>query len=88
MHARQASPLDAYARRWHVVASNFPIWLKGDRTRPTFNYRVIQDAAGAALDDRVVYARRGRERQIADISRPQDAAAIRLARACTFPRTT
>lgn len=56
------------------------MWLKGDRTRPTFNYRVIEDAAGAALDDRAVHARRGRERRIASISLPRDAAATRFVR--------
>ena len=75
MHTHQKLPLDAYAGRWHVVASNFPMWLKGNKADPTFNYRVIGNAGSWALDDRVIYVRHGREKIIAGISRPTDPAA-------------
>jgi hypothetical protein len=74
----RASMLEAYAGRWHVVASNFGMWLKGNREHPSFNYRVVSDDRGAALDDRVTYFRRGRERVIAGISRPLDAGATQF----------
>lgn len=35
--------------RWHVLATNFPMWLKGDKLRPTFTYTVMED--GRLLDE-------------------------------------
>jgi len=58
--------------RWHLHASTFPMWLKGDRQQPCFNYRVITDGEGWALDDRVTWQKNGHERSINGISRPLD----------------
>ncbi|RZA17882.1 MAG: hypothetical protein EOP02_20860, partial [Proteobacteria bacterium] len=48
--------------RWHLHASTFPMWLKGNRRQPRFNYRVIADGQREALDDRVTWQQGGRER--------------------------
>lgn len=40
--------------RWYVVATNFPMWLKGDRLHPTFNYTPLDDER---LLDEVRYQR-------------------------------
>lgn len=70
-----AHALRAWEGRWWIVASTFPMWLKGGRRNPCFNYRVVADGEAWALDDRVAYQRNGRERVIAGVSRPLDAEA-------------
>jgi hypothetical protein len=35
--------------RWYIVATNFPMWLKGDRLHPTFNYTLLDE--GRLLDE-------------------------------------
>jgi hypothetical protein len=57
------------AGRWNIVATNFPMWLSGKRTRPAFNYAVGQ----GGLDDVVTYEQGGRSRQIVGFDRPDDA---------------
>lgn len=49
---------------WHIVASNFPMWVAGGRTQPRFHYEQLEPGR---LSDRVTYVRRGRERQILGI---------------------
>lgn len=41
---------------WHVVASNFPMWLDGTKTKPTFTYGVLP---GGTLSDVVRYEENG-----------------------------
>ncbi|MBB5868479.1 hypothetical protein F4553_001858 [Allocatelliglobosispora scoriae] len=47
-----------FAGTWFVVASTFPLWLKGKRHSPRFQYGVL---APGRLSDRVMYRRDGRE---------------------------
>lgn len=46
---------------WHVLATNFPMWLTGEKTEPVFLYR-LTSAPGetATLDDTVAYNESGR----------------------------
>ena len=37
--------------RWKVVASNFPMWLRGERTDPTFTYEVLGTGPLVLRDD-------------------------------------
>jgi hypothetical protein len=54
---------------WRVGATNFPIWLGGDRLRPTFRYEV-KNADPLVLDDVVSYtAADGTERTIVGVDR-------------------
>lgn len=62
-------PLSDLAGRWHIVASNFPMWLDGKRQRPTFNYTV----RGGGLEDVVEFEREGHTKRIAGFDRPDDA---------------
>lgn len=40
--------------RWTVKATNFPMWLSGERRDPTFEYAVVRDQP-LTLSDRVTY---------------------------------
>lgn len=64
--------------RWHLVASTFPLWLKGDRRQPCFNYRVIADGPHWALDDCVTWRKDDHVRSIRGISRPRGDDATRF----------
>jgi hypothetical protein len=46
---------------WYVVATNFPMWLKGDRTNPRFIYGA---EVNGRFDDTVEYEQGGRTKQI------------------------
>lgn len=46
---------------WHVVATNFPMWTKGDRRNPRFIYGAERDGH---FDDTVEYEQGGRTKQI------------------------
>ena len=46
----------ALAGTWHVVASNFPLWTKGDKTNPTFHYGVL---GAGRLSDTVAWLEDG-----------------------------
>lgn len=49
---------------WHVLASNFPMWLEGKKTDPTFIYRVRPGETPITLDDTVAYTDSGRRETI------------------------
>jgi lipocalin len=49
---------------WHVLASNFPMWLEGKRTEPIFIYRLQTSGDAATLDDTVAYTESGRRETI------------------------
>lgn len=34
--------LTALNGRWYIHLTNFPMWLKGDRTSPSFNYKITR----------------------------------------------
>ena len=46
---------------WHIVETNFPMWLTGKRTEPTLNYAALR---GSVFDDVVRYVAGGRQREI------------------------
>lgn len=53
---------------WHVVASNFPLWMKGDRTRPRFIYSNPRVVDGCQrFDDTVEYVQHARTRTIVGV---------------------
>ena len=53
--------------RWYINQSDFPMWLKGDKTSPTFNFKIIQKQGKDALDDAVMYWKNGKEKSILGI---------------------
>jgi hypothetical protein len=55
---------------WFVVSSNFPMWLKGDKTNPTFNYTLTEKKGKPVLLDEVRYMKNGRSRSIVGYDHP------------------
>ncbi len=54
--------------KWHIVATNFPLWLTGKRLRPKFQYVIIPDKERLILSDDVSYeTSRGVEKHILGI---------------------
>lgn len=45
---------------WTVAASNFPMWLEGNKTDPNFIYRLRPGTSPVELDDIVAYTQSGR----------------------------
>lgn len=52
------------AGTWFVVSSNFPMWLKGDKLNPTFNYTLTEKKGEQVLLDDVTYTKNGKQRSI------------------------
>lgn len=55
---------------WYINQSNFPMWLKGDKTSPTFNYTIVNKKKGTFLLDKVKYLKNGKEKSINGIDKP------------------
>lgn len=53
---------------WHVIGTNFPMWLKGDKVRPRFIYSNPRTVDGREVfDDTVAYEQGGREKTIVGV---------------------
>lgn len=48
---------------WFIVSSNFPMWLKGNKENPTFNYSLVEGKKGVLLDE-VKYHKNGKQKTI------------------------
>lgn len=49
---------------WFINQSNFPMWLKGDKTNPTFNYQIQEKWRKKGLKDVVRYQQKGKGKSI------------------------
>ena len=50
---------------WFVCSTNFPMWLKGDKTNPTFTYSITGEKADTTvLLDEVNYLKRGKSKTL------------------------
>lgn len=49
---------------WFICYTNFPMWLKGDKTNPTFNYTITTRKGEKVLLDEVKYLKKGKEKTI------------------------
>ena len=58
--------------KWYILQSNFPMWLKGDKTMPTFNYELVEKKGKQALFDQVKYLKNGKEKSIIGYDIPLD----------------
>lgn len=63
-------PLEKLAGKWHVAMTNFPMWLKGDKTNPTFNYSLENKGRVTGLKDEVTYLQNGRSKTIRGFDTP------------------
>lgn len=58
--------------KWYINQSNFPMWLKGEKTSPAFNYTIIKKKKGLYLADKVTYQKNGKTKSINGIDKPLD----------------
>ncbi|MCP4441101.1 MAG: lipocalin family protein [Aureispira sp.] len=49
---------------WHILATNFPMWLKGNRTQPTLNYSSTTHKGQKVLLDQVKFLKNGKPKTI------------------------
>lgn len=49
---------------WFIVSTNFPLWLNGDKTNPSFNYTVAEKNGTSYLIDEVNYLKGGKTKTI------------------------
>jgi hypothetical protein len=64
--------------RWYIVQSNFPMWLKGDKTSPSLNYTVERRGTTTGLRDEVLSWKRGKEQSILGFDTPLDSTNTRF----------
>ncbi|GAB2650626.1 hypothetical protein GCM10027035_50970 [Emticicia sediminis] len=62
--------LQALEGKWYIILSNFPMWLKGDKINPTFNYKVAERDGVMGLIDEVKYTQNGRTKSINGFDKP------------------
>ncbi len=49
---------------WFICSTNFPMWTKGDKVNPTFNYSLVDNRGNKVLFDEVKYSKNGKEKSI------------------------
>jgi hypothetical protein len=54
---------------WKVKATNFPMWLKGDKLSPTFTYGLVSEEPYVLTDDVSYQTVEGEEKHIVGIDR-------------------
>ena len=62
--------LDDLEGKWFINQSNFPMWLKGNKTNPTFNYTLIQKNGEPRLLDEVQYSKKSKVKSIIGHDKP------------------
>lgn len=68
--ANEKINLQALEGKWYIILSNFPMWLKGDKTSPTFNYKKAEKDDVWGLIDEVKYTQNGRTKSINGFDKP------------------
>ena len=68
--ANEKINLQALEGKWYIILSNFPMWLKGDKTNPTFNYTQAEREGILGLIDEVKYTQNGRQKSINGFDKP------------------
>ena len=56
--------------KWNVSMTNFPMWLKGDKINPTFNYSLKENKDSLIIHDQVVYSKNGKQKSIVGHDKP------------------
>lgn len=52
--------IEKLAGTWYIICSDFPLWLKGDKRSPSFNYSVKEKKGIKLLQDEVSYYKNGK----------------------------
>lgn len=58
------------AGTWFICNTNFPMWLKGDKTNPSFTYTIVQKNNDTVLLDEVTYLKNGQPKTITGYDYP------------------
>lgn len=69
MSLPQMSPED-FRGKWYINMTNFPMWLKGDRTSPSLNYEPETRNGITGLKDKVIFTKGGKETSIEGFDKP------------------
>lgn len=67
---QSAMTLETLQGKWYIHFSNFPMWLKGDKTHPTFNYTIEKRGGIEGLKDEVIYFKKGKQKSIIGFDKP------------------
>ena len=62
--------LEELKGRWYIHLTNFPMWLKGNRTNPTFNYTIQEKNGVVGLNDEVSFLKKGKQTAIHGFDTP------------------
>lgn len=57
--ARESINLQELEGKWYIISTNFPMWLKGDKINPNFNYKISEKDGVIGLIDEVKYTQNG-----------------------------
>ena len=74
MHSNKQKPLplQSFIGKWYINITNFPIWLKGDKTNPTLSYSVANKNGIDGLIDRVMFVKNQTPKSFAGFDTPLD----------------
>ncbi len=64
--------LEDYVGSWYINMTNFPMWLKGNKSNPTLNYKVGERDGVMGLEDEVRYTENGKSKSIKGFDKPLD----------------
>lgn len=70
MKLQERTSLELLKGRWYIHLTNFPMWLKGDRTNPTFNYSIQEKNNILGLKDEVLFLKKGKQTAIRGFDTP------------------
>ena len=70
---KQTIALETYAGKWYINMTTFPMWLKGDKTSPTFNYTIQTKNDKPTLHGDVQYLnKKGKLKSIQGFDEPKN----------------
>ena len=69
MNLQDKTSLELLEGRWYIHLTNFPMWLKGDRAEPTFNYTIQEKDGRMGLKDEVSFLKNGKSKAIRGFDR-------------------
>ncbi len=67
---QQNIPIDIYTGKWYINMSTFPMWLKGNKTSPSFNYTIEMKDNIKVLHGDVQYLKKGKLKHIQGMDKP------------------
>lgn len=56
--------LELLEGKWYIHQTNFPMWLKGDKKKPTLNYSITTKKGKTVLFDEVLFTKNNQQKSI------------------------